>query len=219
MEVWKGTLPDSFLHTSIRKGPPLIRLAWLLYQISNWNGIVNLVFFVRSMENSICPLCQGKLKVIGSRKRRVIAEDGEQITLIVRRLRCRNELCRRIHHELPDIVIPFKRHTTDTYEKVIVGVEDFAPAEESTIRRIRKWFMESADALSGGLLGTYVMVTKDFEVGLSTLPQSMLERICFFVGKDPGWLKKVVRILVNNNKWVHTRLEWLSREPSFKLMS
>ena len=79
--------------------------------------------------------------------------------------------------------------------------------------------MESADALSGGLLGTYVMVTKDFEVGLSTLPQSMLERICFFVGKDPGWLKKVVRILVNNNKWVHTRLEWLSREPSFKLMS
>ena len=219
MEVWKGTLPDSFSKTSIRKGPLLIRLAWLLYQISNWNGIVNLVFFVRSMENSICPLCQGNLKIIGSRRRRVIAEDGEQITLIVRRLRCRNEQCRRIHHELPDIVIPFKRHTTDTYEKVIVGVENVAPAEESTIWRIRKWFKESADALTGGLLGTYVMVTKDFAAGFSGLPQSMLERICYFVGTDPGWLKKVVRILVNNNKWGHTQLEWLSRKPSLKLMS
>lgn len=178
-----------------------------------------MVFFVRSMENSICPLCLGELKVIGSRKRRVIAEDGEQITLIIRRLRCRNEQCRRIHHELPDIVIPFKRHTTDTYEKIIVGVEDVAPAEESTIWRIRKWFRESADALTGGLIGTYVMVTNDFAVGLSALPQSMLERIFFFVGKGPGWLKKVVRILVNNNKWGHTRLEWLSRKPSLKLMS
>jgi len=178
-----------------------------------------LVFFVRSMEKSICPLCQGELKVIGSRKRRVINDDGERITLIIRRLRCRNEQCRRIHHELPDIIIPFKQHTTDTYEKIIIGVEDVAPAEESTIWRIRKWFRKSADALSGGLLGTYVIVTKDFAVGLSTLPQSMLERIFFFVGKDPGWLKKVVRILVNNNKWVHTQLEWLSKKPSLKLMS
>mgnify|MGYP001788182181 CR=1 FL=1 len=91
-------------------------------------------------------------------------------------------------------------------------MEDVAPAEESTIWRIRKWFRERADALLGGLMGVYVTVTKDFEGGVSGLPQSILERICFFVGKDPGWLKKVVRILVNNNKWVHTQLEWLSKQ-------
>ena len=94
-----------------------------------------------------------------------------------------------------------------TYERTIEGIDYNAPVENSTLLKIRKWFQDRADALVGGLLGAYVMVTNDFAVGLSTFPQSMLERIRFFVGKDPGWLKKVVRILVNNNKWQHTRLK------------
>ncbi len=159
------------------------------------------------MEKSICPLCQTDLKVLGSRKRKLIDEDGITITLVIRRLRCKNEQCKKIHHELPDTVIPYKRHTTMTYERTIEGIDYNAPVENSTLLKIRKWFQDRADALVGGLLGAYVMVTNDFAVGLSTFPQSMLERIRFFVGKDPGWLKKVVRILVNNNKWQHTRLK------------
>jgi hypothetical protein len=88
-----------------------------------------------------------------------------------------------------------------TYERAIEGIDHTAPVENSTLKRIRAWFKDRADALVGGLLGTYVMVTNDFAVGLSNLPQSILKRIRYFVGKDEGWLKRVVHILVNNNKW------------------
>ena len=138
---------------------------------------------------------------MGSRRRNVICEDGIKIILVIRRLRCKNELCNKIHHELPDIVTPYKRHTTMTYERAIEGIDQAAPVETLTLKRIRAWFKERADALVGGLLGTYVIVTNDFAVGLSTLAQSILERIRYFVGKDEGWLKRVVHILVNNNKW------------------
>ncbi len=63
-------------------------------------------YYVKSEENSICPVCGCcELKVIGSRKRNTLQGDGETIILIIRRLRCRN--CRRIHHELPDILVPY----------------------------------------------------------------------------------------------------------------
>ncbi len=158
-------------------------------------------FLVKSMEKSIFPHCQSDLRVIGSRKRNLICEDGTKIILVVRRLRCKNELCNKIHHELPNIIIPYKRHTTMTYERAIEGTDHIAPVENSTLKRIRAWFKARADALIGGLLGTYVIVTNDFAVGLSNLPQSILKRIRYFVGPDEGWLKRVVHIHVNNNKW------------------
>ena len=39
-------------------------------------------FLVKSMEKSICPHCQSDLRVIGSRKRNLICEDGSKITKI-----------------------------------------------------------------------------------------------------------------------------------------
>ena len=151
-------------------------------------------------------MCQQSLKVIGSRRRTVINEEGDKMILIIRRLRCINEACNKIHHELPDIITPYKRQTTSSIEKIIVEEADTVPVENSTIKRIRDWFRRKADSIAGGLLSTYVTVKQDYEVGLSDLPQSILQRIFFFVGHSPGWLKKVVRILVNNNRWPHTQL-------------
>lgn len=163
-------------------------------------------FFVRSMEKSICPLCQQSLKVIGSRRRSVTDENGDPMILILRRLRCTDPRCGKIHHELPDILTPFKRQTTATLEKIILQQHDTVPVENSTIQRISTWFQLIADSLAGGLLSTYVTVFQDYGVDLSDLPRSILERIFFFVGKSPGWLKKAVQILVNNNRWPHTQL-------------
>ena len=114
--------------------------------------------------------------------------------LIIRRLRCINEACNKIHHELPDIITPYKRQTTSSIEKIIVEEADTVPVENSTIKRIREWFRRKADAIAGGLLSTYVTVKQDYEVGLSDLPQSILQRILLFVGHSPGSLKKEVRI-------------------------
>ena len=49
----------------------------------------------------------------------MIDTGGETVRLVVRRLRCMNENCRRIHHELPDVVVPYKMHTAATFEKII----------------------------------------------------------------------------------------------------
>ena len=172
----------------------------------NWNGTSNLEFFVRSMEKSICPFCQKSLKVIGSRRRVVVNESGEPCSLTLRRLRCTNPQCGRIHHELPDILTPYKRQTTSTLEKIIIQDVKSVPVENSTILRISNWFKLIADSLVGGLLSTYITVFQDYGVDLSDLPQSILDRIFFFVGESPGWLKKTVQILVNNNRWPHTQL-------------
>ena len=158
------------------------------------------------MEKSICPICMGELKVIGSRKRKMIDTGGETVRLVVRRLRCMNENCRRIHHELPDVVVPYKMHTAATFEKIIANDFQDTPAEESTIARIRKWFIDRADALVGGLLSIYTAHFHSSRIRPSDLPGSILDRIHFFVENSSGWLKRLVRILVNNNRWVHTRL-------------
>ena len=164
------------------------------------------MFFVRSMEKSICPICHQSLKVIGSRRRSVIDENGDVMILVLRRLRCTNPGCGKIHHELPDLLTPYKRQTTTILEQIITGQLEAVPVENSTIRRVRAWFNSRAHALVGALLSTYATVTQDYGVDFSDLPQSILERIFFFVGEPAGWLKKVVRILVNNHRWPHTQL-------------
>ncbi|WP_445349419.1 DUF6431 domain-containing protein [Desulforudis sp. DRI-14] len=62
---------------------------------------------MRSAEQIPCPCCSGHLKVIGSRKRSCIDSLGDKIVLIIRRLGC--VACHRIHHELPDMLVPYKR--------------------------------------------------------------------------------------------------------------
>ncbi|MGM0883647.1 MAG: DUF6431 domain-containing protein [Bacillota bacterium] len=74
-------------------------------------------FFVRCAEVVLSPCCGEKLSVIGSRKRTLTSEEGEYHLLVVRRLRCAQ--CRKIHHELPDCVVPYKRYESTCVEQVI----------------------------------------------------------------------------------------------------
>ena len=79
---------------------------------SEEDGVIHII----SEEEIACPICVGILKVIGSRGRGQNDSAGNKITLIIRRLRCQS--CRKIHHELPDRVIPYKRHCAETVEKI-----------------------------------------------------------------------------------------------------
>jgi hypothetical protein len=49
----------------------------------------------------------------------------------------------KIHHELPYILIPYKRHCAETIEKVLAadspGMID-APVDDGTFRRIKTWW-------------------------------------------------------------------------------
>lgn len=163
------------------------------------------MFFVRSLEQIDCPCCSGSLKGIGRRKRGCIDSLGEKIILSIRRLRCIE--CERIHHELPDMLVPYKRHIRESIETVITGESEISViADESTLKRWQRWFFEMADYLQGCLVSIITRYgRKEFVEGPSSLPQSKLHRIWQHVGDAPKWLARVVKPITNFNLWPHTR--------------
>jgi hypothetical protein len=105
------------------------------------------------------------------------------MTLIIRRLRC--ALCRVIHLELPDIIIPYKRRSAGMIEKIIAGDTAGMSCESSTIRRIKAWWKASF---------LY------FESVLASLREKY--NAVFPERPTP---KEIVRAVVNANLWNHTR--------------
>ena len=168
--------------------------------------------FVRSHEVNFCPVCRSSLRVIGSRGRSYVDTNGDSVKLVIRRLRCNDGKCNKIHHELPSILVPYKRHCSITIESIVTdsGI-DSIPAEMSAIRRIKSWFRERLDYIYGELLHALSRLEGFPEQCIKGLSRSKLKRILNLVGSSPGWLKNVVRILVNNSRWLHTRMEYMSR--------
>lgn len=168
------------------------------------------MFFVKSGEQNHCPCCNGDLKVVGSRKRRYIDGLGNTVVLIIRRLQC--QICSKHHHELPDILVPYKRYSSESIEATLNMEKNlYVSADESTISRWRKWFKEIYDYLMGCLISILIQQGLDsVEDVLSTLPRSPLQRINHLVGDAPGWLARIVRPIANFNLWPQTRLAFLS---------
>jgi len=137
---------------------------------------------VHSFEIIVCPVCGDIVIVIGTRKRGCKGSDGREIKLIIRRLRCKG--CRAIHHELPDIIVPYKRHCSETIEMIITGADDTVPCENNTIRRIKAWWAASV-------------------LYFKSILASLLEKYGEVFSPDPA-LKEIVRAVVNAHLWIHT---------------
>ena len=130
----------------------------------------------------------------------MILEDGTAVHLIIRRLYCDD--CRKIHHELPDIAVPHKHYAADVIEKVLKDSPlGCFPGEACTAVRLRVWFL---------LLREY------FEQSLSALrlihkeDRQLTDELSSLIPLDPaelasGWLRHLVRILVNSGRWRQTR--------------
>jgi hypothetical protein len=143
--------------------------------------------YIHSGEESICPICGSKLQVIGSRQRHLIDRAGDRQTYVIRRLRCSE--CATIHHELPDLMVPYKRHCTDTIERAVTLESDSAANSNRyscyASKRIGKWW---------GTLSTYfagVIASLNFKYGCAL---SIMSRP-----------REIIRAVVNTNKWAHTR--------------
>lgn len=148
------------------------------------------------------------MKVVGSRERVLYNAAGERKMLWIRRLRCL--VCGRIHHELPDIVVPYKRFDSATIEAVI---EQEAPlsaaADDSTIYRWRRWFLAVAWQLYSILRALSFRLGRPVEA-VPAASQSLLLFFRKFSGAGPGWLARVVRPVANTNNWPQTRSAFLS---------
>jgi len=118
----------------------------------------------------------------------VIGGDGEKQTVVIRRLRCGK--CQMIHHELPDICVPYKRHCLKTIEKIAAGESEDVCCEESTLRRIRRWW----SACRVYLENIITSLQRKYGLLLSARP-------------TPG---ELVRAAVNTHSYVHTRSAFVS---------
>lgn len=159
------------------------------------------LFYVKSKEKSYCPYCSGEFKVVGSRKRILFRKDGTTSWLVIRRLRCKN--CIRISHELPDLIVPYKRYESDTISDVLEesqGLENICcPAECSTMQRWKLWFF---------LLQSYFEASIRAITELMDIPLFIRLPLYPLSRQADGWLKALVRNLVNSGRWRHTRSAW-----------
>ncbi|MFZ3131215.1 MAG: DUF6431 domain-containing protein [Desulfosporosinus sp.] len=168
------------------------------------------MFFVRCAESVPCPCCGEQLSVIGSRQRKYKNSDGETKVLIIRRLRCTH--CRRIHHELPNCLVPYKRYASACIERVVLKDSkslDIA-VDEATLYRMRRWFNSLLPYLLGCLNAIAIRLGQTPVDELSITSQSAHQRMGHYVGNEPGWLARIVRPIANSNLWVHTRSAFLS---------
>ncbi len=148
------------------------------------------------------------MKVVGSRKRVLFQSGGTRIKLMIRRMCCL--CCGRIHHELPDLLVPYKRYGSASIESALDREEALVVAsDDSTIYRWRKWFQ----AVSWQLYSILIALAIRRKGPLEALPEtsdSLLHTFRRLTGDSSGWLSRVVRLVVNTNNWQQTRSAFLS---------
>ncbi|WP_084628948.1 DUF6431 domain-containing protein [Paenibacillus sp. J14] len=162
-------------------------------------------FSVRCAESVPSPCCGEALSVIGSRKRKIMSESGDHRLLVVRRLRCAQ--CRKIHHELPDCIVPYKRYESACIEQVVSAPtqQPTVAADDATLRRWKSWLQEQTTYLLGALKSIAIRFHKDPAEESSVSPQTAHHPFGRYVGDAPGWLARIVRPVANSNLWLHTR--------------
>lgn len=128
-------------------------------------------------------------------------------TYRIRRLRC--TLCGKIHHELPDFIVPYKRFSS----KLITAILEQPEIQEingATIQRLHRWF----DAHALGFITTTLTIRLKY-AQISVAPSSegtssKLDRLKSLYDYHANWLSHLVKTLANFNFWPQTRSVVLS---------
>ncbi len=146
------------------------------------------------------------MKVSGSRKRYIRDGDGVRTTLIIRRLYC--EECQKLHHELPDLIVPYRRYDSEAIEEIVSNEETAVEVscENSTIRRIKNWFSLFRKYIESCLQAIITICARDAELTRQLSQFLPLEA----KRQSAGWLKYLVRIVVNSGRWPQTRSAFMS---------
>jgi len=153
------------------------------------------------MEAIPCPHCQGELQPYDRRDRKYKDEQGDWKILVIRRLRCRNPQCRRIHAELPDILVPYKRYGVCSIQARTDRNCPGCTAEESTRWRWKTWYRQ----LRNHFLGVAQSIWRHQAEVTRTLLASPTSNPTFFWNEAAWSLAELVRMTVNSGNWLTTR--------------
>jgi hypothetical protein len=126
--------------------------------------------------------------VFGNRQRKYIDTDGNTKTLLIRRLRCTS--CGKIHHELPDILVPYKRHCAETIEQITDKRLNSSNCDANLVYRILLWWR----SMSIYFKGVMSALRAKFGAVISASPPP----------------KELVRAAANAHLWKSTRSAYLS---------
>ena len=140
--------------------------------------------YVWADEPLSCSFCDSSdLIRKGWRSRKLITLIGNLLCLLIQRVLCKG--CGRIHHVLPDMVVPYKRYDAETIEAIIEGEPEKAPCglDETEIHRVKAWWRD---------MGFYV----------SRKAASVANKIQITPNSK---LHAIVRTLANAHMWPRTR--------------
>lgn len=133
----------------------------------------------------------------GLRLRLLVDCNGQKLKLLIRRLYCPK--CRRIHHELPDCIVPYKRYCAGIIEEIISGKKQRVVYDYKTISRMLSWW----NAVLPYFQNIIKSLAEKYKSGFD----------------EPPTFKEIVRAAANTNNWIFanlicTRSAALSRQPA-----
>lgn len=159
------------------------------------------IFFITSKEECTCPCCGGRLKYRDHRLRIHKLAGGGKEWYQIRRLKCTDDKCRKLHNELPDCMFPYKHYDAGLIGDVVEGIvsEDDIETEdypcEGTIKHW-KWWMQVNEKNMEGQIRLAAHRFLDFGCGFLKSAGSLLEEIKKRI--SPGWLRSAARFIYNS---------------------
>ena len=140
--------------------------------------------------------------------------NGEKKTFSLRRMRCVR--CKRLHIELPDILVPNKHYAAELIENVVDGVstpDDLSTENypcERTMQRWKDWILENRQQIDGYLKSIGSRVSASGSELLKS-GDSLLQKLR---SDGAGWLATVNRAIYNTGGRLLTRLPPVAVAPA-----
>ena len=157
-------------------------------------------------------MCKSELIYRDSKSRESISLSGEVRNFLLRRLRCQNQDCKKLHTELPDIIQPRKHYDSEAIQSVLDGNEAGCAADNSTIRRWKTEFAEAEPDINQRLASIYAQMTDEkvpIAVTVNTLDKIKI--------KIKRWLAFVMNLLINSGHKICTQFAFCQRPALVKV--
>ena len=110
----------------------------MIFTTDNATALHGDIIFINSSAETICPKCNIRTIPHGRCTRKVIMQEGAK-KFSLRVSYCLS--CKHSHRELPDFILPYKRHSAETYAQVYDSPHGMlaCDVDEKTERTIRRW--------------------------------------------------------------------------------